>query len=435
MPPGPRPLPPRRRARPGQDARRCRPSPTSIGGTFARLQFTPDLVPADIVGTRIWRPSREAFDIEWGPVFANFVLADEINRAPAKVQSALLEVMAERPRVDRRRRPRRCPSRSSCWPPRTRSSPRASTRCPRRSATASSCRSSWTTRSYAEETEIARRMGVQPADGRAGADDRAAARACRPWPTTCSCTTPCADYAVRLVHGHPRPGGLGRARLAAAPRPWAPARAPRSAWSPPAGPWPCCAAAATSLPQDVFDVAPEVLRHRLILSYDALAEASPPTTSSGSLLRTVTAPRVVAPAGHGGHADRRPRRCRRACRHDRRDIAPRRRAAAGRRAAPARAPRHAGASTACCSGDFLGLGPGPGTEPGGARPYDAGRRRPPHRLEPHRPLARAPGAHHRRRPRAGDLDRRRPLGQPRLRHRACRRSATWPSPPPPPSGS
>src|SRR6476660_805893 len=66
------------------------------GGSFARIQFTPDLVPADIVGTRIWRPSREEFDIEWGPVFANLVLADEINRAPAKVPSALLEVMAER---------------------------------------------------------------------------------------------------------------------------------------------------------------------------------------------------------------------------------------------------------------------------------------------------------------------------------------------------
>ena len=67
-----------------------------VGGTFTRLQFTPDLVPADIVGTRVWRPSREDFDIEWGPIFANLVLADEINRAPAKVQSALLEVMAER---------------------------------------------------------------------------------------------------------------------------------------------------------------------------------------------------------------------------------------------------------------------------------------------------------------------------------------------------
>jgi MoxR-like ATPase len=67
-----------------------------IGGSFARLQFTPDLVPGDIVGTRIWRPSSESFDVELGPVFANLVLADEINRAPAKVQSALLEAMAER---------------------------------------------------------------------------------------------------------------------------------------------------------------------------------------------------------------------------------------------------------------------------------------------------------------------------------------------------
>ncbi|MGH9225532.1 MAG: AAA family ATPase [Acidimicrobiales bacterium] len=66
-----------------------------VGGTFARLQFTPDLIPSDIVGTRIFRQSSETFDVELGPVFANFVLTDEINRAPAKVQSALLEVMAE----------------------------------------------------------------------------------------------------------------------------------------------------------------------------------------------------------------------------------------------------------------------------------------------------------------------------------------------------
>jgi MoxR-like ATPase len=68
----------------------------TLGGTFTRIQFTPDLLPSDIVGTRIYRPSTESFDVELGPVFANFVLADEINRAPAKVQSALLEVMAER---------------------------------------------------------------------------------------------------------------------------------------------------------------------------------------------------------------------------------------------------------------------------------------------------------------------------------------------------
>ena len=67
-----------------------------FGGTFERVQFTPDLVPADLVGTRMYRARSETFDIELGPVFCNFLLADEINRAPAKVQSALLEVMQER---------------------------------------------------------------------------------------------------------------------------------------------------------------------------------------------------------------------------------------------------------------------------------------------------------------------------------------------------
>src|SRR5579862_2709415 len=67
-----------------------------LGGTFSRIQFTPDLVPSDLVGTRIFRPDRHEFETELGPVFCNFLLADEINRAPAKVQSALLEVMQER---------------------------------------------------------------------------------------------------------------------------------------------------------------------------------------------------------------------------------------------------------------------------------------------------------------------------------------------------
>jgi MoxR-like ATPase len=66
-----------------------------LGGSFKRVQFTPDLVPADLVGTRIYRPNTGTFDVELGPVFGNFLLADEINRAPAKVQSALLEVMQE----------------------------------------------------------------------------------------------------------------------------------------------------------------------------------------------------------------------------------------------------------------------------------------------------------------------------------------------------
>jgi MoxR-like ATPase len=66
-----------------------------LGGSYSRVQFTPDLVPADLVGTRIYRPDTGRFDTELGPVFTNFLLADEINRTPAKVQSALLEVMQE----------------------------------------------------------------------------------------------------------------------------------------------------------------------------------------------------------------------------------------------------------------------------------------------------------------------------------------------------
>ncbi len=68
----------------------------TIGGDFKRIQFTPDLVPADLVGTRIYNPRTAEFSTELGPVNTNLLLADEINRAPAKVQSALLEVMQER---------------------------------------------------------------------------------------------------------------------------------------------------------------------------------------------------------------------------------------------------------------------------------------------------------------------------------------------------
>lgn len=68
----------------------------AIDAKFSRIQFTPDLLPADVVGTMIYNPQEHKFEVRRGPVFANFVLADEINRAPAKVQSALLEAMQER---------------------------------------------------------------------------------------------------------------------------------------------------------------------------------------------------------------------------------------------------------------------------------------------------------------------------------------------------
>ncbi|MEN9797354.1 MAG: hypothetical protein RL653_1050, partial [Pseudomonadota bacterium] len=68
----------------------------SLAAQFARIQFTPDLLPADLVGTMVYAPQKAEFTVRKGPVFANILLADEINRAPAKVQSALLEAMQER---------------------------------------------------------------------------------------------------------------------------------------------------------------------------------------------------------------------------------------------------------------------------------------------------------------------------------------------------
>lgn len=69
---------------------------TAVGGKFQRIQFTPDLLPADVIGTMIYNPDKRDFEVKKGPIFANFILADEINRSPAKVQSALLEAMQER---------------------------------------------------------------------------------------------------------------------------------------------------------------------------------------------------------------------------------------------------------------------------------------------------------------------------------------------------
>jgi len=69
---------------------------SAVGGKFQRIQFTPDLLPADVVGTMIYNPEKRDFEVKKGPIFANFILADEINRSPAKVQSALLEAMQER---------------------------------------------------------------------------------------------------------------------------------------------------------------------------------------------------------------------------------------------------------------------------------------------------------------------------------------------------
>ncbi len=115
----------------------------SVDTKFQRIQFTPDLLPADLVGTLIYNPRDDNFSAKKGPIFANIILADEINRAPAKVQSALLEAMQER-QVTIGDKTYPLEIRSWCWPRRTRSSRKGHIRCPKRRSTAS-CSSSRST--------------------------------------------------------------------------------------------------------------------------------------------------------------------------------------------------------------------------------------------------------------------------------------------------
>jgi MoxR-like ATPase len=263
---------------------------TVVGGSFVRLQFTPDLVPSDIVGTRIYRPSSERFDIELGPIFANVVLADEINRAPAKVQSALLEVMAERhvsvggvthavPEPFMVLATQNPIESEGVYPLPEAQRDRFLMKVLIGFPTA------W------EEATIVRRMGVDPPtpepvfsthelEGLQHAADGVFVH------------DGVLDYAVRLVlssrspaeHGMPdlvpliAHGASPRATLGlvAAGRALALMRGRNYV-----------------LPQDIFDVGPDVLRHRLLLSYEALADGVDAEQVVNRILSTVHAPRVA----------------------------------------------------------------------------------------------------------------------------------------------
>ena len=261
-----------------------------VGGNFTRIQFTPDLVPADIVGTRIWRPSREEFDIEWGPVFANIVLADEINRAPAKVQAALLEVMAEG-HVSIGGTTRFVPEPFLVL----------ATQNPIESEGVYALPEAQRDRflmqvvighpSYHEEIEIARRMSVHRPEVeevlspeqlvalQAAADEVFVHHAV-------------ADYGVRLVMGTRDPETWGMPELATQIELGASPRATLGLLS---------AGRALALlrgrrflvPQDIYDVAPEVLRHRIMLSYDALANGVKVDEIIEHILRRTAGPRVA----------------------------------------------------------------------------------------------------------------------------------------------
>jgi MoxR-like ATPase len=263
---------------------------TVVGGTFARIQFTPDLVPSDLVGTRIYRPSQENFDIEWGPIFRNIVLADEINRAPAKVQSALLEVMAER---------------HVSIAGTTRSVPEPflvlATQNPIESEGVYPLPEAQRDRfllhvtvghpTQAEELEIVRRMSVEAPVPRTILDAEQLL-ALQVDADRVFVHHAVADYAVRLVVATRQPAAFGLAEIAphialgASPRAsLGLVRAGRALA--------LIRGRSYLLPQDVFDVAPEVMRHRLILSYDALADGVTAEHLLARLLGTVPAPRVA----------------------------------------------------------------------------------------------------------------------------------------------
>ena len=263
---------------------------TVVGGSFARLQFTPDLVPADIIGTRIYRAGHDTFATELGPVFANFVLTDEINRAPAKVQSALLEVMAERQ-----------VSIGGVTHPLPDPFLVLATQNPIESEGVYPLPEAQRDRflmkvlvdypSPEEEREIVYRMGAQPP---VASTVLGPAELLRMQATASQVFVHHAlvDYVVRLVVATRAPREHGMEDVAN----WVSYGA-----SPRASLGLIAASRALALvrgrdyvlPQDVLDVTADVLRHRLVLSYDALADGVPADHIVKRILQTVPLPQVA----------------------------------------------------------------------------------------------------------------------------------------------
>jgi MoxR-like ATPase len=260
------------------------------GGTFARLQFTPDLLPADIVGTRIYRASSESFDIELGPVFANFVLADEINRAPAKVQSALLEIMAEH-HVSIGGQTFAAPDPFLVLATQNPIESEGVYPLPEAQRDRFLMKVVIDYPTPAEEVAIVHRMGIAaPVPSQVLDSDRL--RAMQDDADRVYVDRGVVDYAVNLVLATRDPSNFGLADMhelisyGASPRASIGlVRAGRALA--------LLRGRSYALPQDVFDVAPDVLRHRLVLSYEALARDLTPDHLLARILSTVPAPRIA----------------------------------------------------------------------------------------------------------------------------------------------
>ncbi len=260
-----------------------------VGGSFSRLQFTPDLVPSDLAGTRIYKPSTETFDVEWGPIFANLVLADEINRAPAKVQSALLEVMAER-HVSIGGITKAVPEPFLVLATQNPIESEGVYPMPEAQRDRFLLKITVGHPTPQEEMEILRRMSVHPPQAAQILDEESVK-----YLQNCADEVfvhhAIADYVVRLVHSTREPAKYGLEKvekyvaLGASPRATLGLVAAGRALAVLRG-------RSFLVPQDVFDVAPEVLRHRLVLNYEALADDIDPDLLVAEVLSTVPAPRV-----------------------------------------------------------------------------------------------------------------------------------------------
>lgn len=265
----------------------------AIGGTFVRLQFTPDLLPSDLVGTRIWRASSETFDIEWGPVFANLVLTDEINRAPAKVQSALLEVMAER-QVSLGGETRPLPQPFLVLATQNPIESEGVYTLPEAQRDRFLMKVLVPYPSPLEELEIVRRIGFNPPHA-----DRAIELAdlerLQLLGDEVFVDTAVAQYAVDLVMATREPAQRGLVELepfiefGVSPRATLGLVAASRALA-------LLRGRSYAVPQDLFDVARDVLRHRITLTYEALAKGLTADDVLNRLLAVVPAA-AVSPLG------------------------------------------------------------------------------------------------------------------------------------------
>ncbi len=267
-----------------------------VGGTFARLQFTPDLVPSDLVGTRIYRPSKEEFDVELGPVFANIVLADEVNRAPAKVQSALLEVMAEQ-HVSIGGTTYAVPAPFLVLATQNPIEHEGVYPLPEAQRDRFLMKVVVDYPSLREEAEIVRRMGVAPPQAEQVLDTVQLQRL-QGATDEVFVHDAVVDYAVRLVDGSRSPAAHGLDELSGL---LAYGASPRASLGLVAGGRALALMRGRryALPADVTDVARAVLGHRVLLSYEALADGIDTDYVVERLIRAVPVPKV-APGQDGG---------------------------------------------------------------------------------------------------------------------------------------